>query len=196
MSESSHSLGKSAVVIGGSMTGLLTARVLSSHFQQVTIVERDTLVDSPEPRKGVPQGQHVHVLFSGGIRVIDDLFPRFSEELAANGSVVCDFARELCWYHAGVWKARPKSGLTSFWQTRPFLESNLRRRLKSDTDIRIRQNCSVTGLHSNSDQTRITGLEIRCGDDGTTESLAADLIVDASGRGSQTPKWIESFGSY
>jgi 2-polyprenyl-6-methoxyphenol hydroxylase-like FAD-dependent oxidoreductase len=187
-------LGKKAYVIGGSMTGLLTARVLSDHFDQVTIIERDALADSSKPRKGVPQGCHVHVLFSGGMRVIDELFPQFSQELADNGSVVCDFAKELCWYHAGVWKARPDSDLTSFWQTRPFLESNLRRRLKSDTDVRILDSCSVTGLLADSDQTRIRGLEIRHSRDGRSESLEADLIVDASGRGSQTPKWIESLG--
>lgn len=195
MTGSNQTLGKHAIVIGGSICGMLTARVLSKHFEQVTIVERDAIAEHAEPRKGVPQGQHVHVMFGGGMQVIDRLFPGFSDELAANGSVVCDFSNDLCWYHAGVWKARPKTDLTSYWQTRPFLESNLRRRLQSETDIRIQQNSAVTGLLTNSDQTRITGVEIRSGEDeGNTEQLDADLVVDASGRGSQTPKWIEAIG--
>ena len=195
MSESNHRLGKHAIVIGGSMCGLLTARVLSQYFQQVTIIERDALSENAEPRKGVPQGQHVHVMFGGGMRVVDRLFPGFSDELAANGSVVCDFSNDLCWYHAGVWKARPKSDLTSYWQTRPFLESNLRRRLKSETDIRILDSSGVVGLLTSPDQTRITGVEIRSGEDnGKTEKMEADLVIDASGRGSQTPKWLESIG--
>jgi len=188
-------LGRHAIVIGGSIAGLLAARVLSEYFRQVTIVDRDTFSENSGARKGVPQGQHVHVIFGGGMQVIDRLFPGFSDELAANGSVVCDFAKELCWYHAGVWKARPESDLTSYWQSRPFLEANLRQRLKSDTDVRIRDKSSVVGLHTDSEKSRITGVEIRSGEsDGATEHLAADLVIDASGRGSQTPKWLESLG--
>ena len=144
---------KHAIVIGSSIAGMLTARMLSDHFQRVTIVERDEVSKSLEGRKGVPQGQHVHVIFSGGMRVINQLFPGFSDELAANGSVVCDFAKELCWYHAGVWKARPESGLTSYWQTRPFLEANLRRRLQRDREIQVLEDCPVVGLLANADRT-------------------------------------------
>jgi 2-polyprenyl-6-methoxyphenol hydroxylase-like FAD-dependent oxidoreductase len=207
MSNSNPELGKHAIVIGGSICGLLTARVLSQFFQQVTIIERDTFSEQPVPRKGVPQGHHVHVIFDGGMRVIDRLFPGFSGDLATNGSVVLDFSKELCWYHAGVWKARPESGLTSYWQTRPFLEANLRRRLQSDTDVKILNQCGVTGLLTNSDKTRITGVtyrvkphdgaesgEVHTEDNGDSERLEADLVVDASGRGSQTPRWLESLG--
>ena len=84
MSGANQRLGKHAIVIGGSIGGLLTARVLSQYFQQVTIVERDKISENPEPRKGVPQGQHVHVIFDGGMQVIDRLFPGFSAELAKN----------------------------------------------------------------------------------------------------------------
>ena len=131
MSGSNRTLGKHAIVIGGSMSGLLTARVLSEHFQQVTIVERATFSENFEPRKAVPQGHHVHVLFDGGVRIINRLFPGFFDHLAASGSVVCDSAKDLCWFHGGVWKARPPSDLVSYWQSRPFLESNLLRRLSS-----------------------------------------------------------------
>jgi len=58
-----------AIVIGGSMAGLLAARVLSDHFERVTIIERDQLIDDAEPRKGVPQGRHVHALLAGGTAI-------------------------------------------------------------------------------------------------------------------------------
>ena len=195
MGDSNRTLGKHAIVIGGSIGGLLTARVLRSHFEHVTIIERDSFSTNYQPRKGVPQGRNVHVIFGGGVRVINRLFPGFFDELAKTGSVVCDFAKDLCWYHGGVWKARPKSDLISYWQSRPFLESNVLRRLKSDTDIRILEKYSVTGFLSSSDQSRITGVEIR-GSEGadTCEELLADLVVDAGGRGSQTPVWLESIG--
>ncbi|WP_442509781.1 FAD-dependent oxidoreductase [Novipirellula sp. SH528] len=194
MSDANQGLGQHAIVIGGSISGLLTASVLIRHFQRVTIVERDNLSDDGEPRKGVPQGSHVHVIFSGGMRVIDQLFPGFSDELAASGAVVCDFSRDLCWYHAGVWKSRPKSNLKSYWQTRPFLEAHLRRRMSEDAGIQIEEGASVVGLLADPERTRITGVEIRWGSDDETQSIDADLVVDASGRGSQTPKWIESLG--
>jgi hypothetical protein len=54
-----------AVVVGGSMAGLLAARVLADHFEQVTLVERDALTDSVQTRKGVPQGRMLHVSWSG-----------------------------------------------------------------------------------------------------------------------------------
>jgi len=48
-------------VIGGSVAGLLTARVLSDHFEQVTVLDRDQITDDTEYRNGVPQGRHLHV---------------------------------------------------------------------------------------------------------------------------------------
>src|SRR5204862_5356906 len=114
-------LGQHAIVIGGSIGGLLAARVLSDHFDRVTILDRDKIPDEAEPRKNVPQGRHVHALFGGGVRVVEGLFPGFFDELVAAGAVKTDFARDLCWYHQGVWKLRTESGLTSYWQTRPFL---------------------------------------------------------------------------
>jgi 2-polyprenyl-6-methoxyphenol hydroxylase-like FAD-dependent oxidoreductase len=188
-------LGQHAVVIGGSMGGLLAARVLSDHFEQVTIVERDAIGESAEPRKGVPQGRHVHVIFGGGVRVIERLFPGFFEELVAAGSFVCDLARDLCWYHGGVWKLRTESDLTSYWQSRPFLEAHVRCRVKSDTSVRFLESCSVMRLLVNDEQTRITGVEIehRTGA-GESERLVADLVVDAGGRGSRTPQWLETLG--
>ena len=53
-----------AIVLGGSMAGLLTARVLSDHFAQVTIVERDPVRNQPESRKGQPQTRHLHILLA------------------------------------------------------------------------------------------------------------------------------------
>ena len=195
MDDSNRTLRKHAIVIGGSIGGLLTARVLRDHFQQVTILEHDSFSEDDEPRKGVPQGKSVHVLFGGGIRVINQLFPGFFGELVEKGAVVCDFSKDLCWYHGGVWKARPASDLVSYWQSRPFLESNLRRRLQQETDIQILEQCAVTGLRASPDRTRITGVKIRrIEGEEQTEEMEADLVVDASGRGSQVPAWLESFG--
>ncbi|HEY7428106.1 MAG TPA: hypothetical protein VH682_27990 [Gemmataceae bacterium] len=188
-------LGNKAVVIGGSIGGLLSARVLSDYFERVTVVECDRIPESPEPRKGVPQGRHVHALFGGGVRVIERLYPKFFDELVADGAVACDFAKDLCWYHQGVWKLRTDSDLTSYWQSRPFLEAHVRRRTRSDRDITFLERCEVVGLLPSAEKTRIVGVEIKHRDEGgRTERLEADLIVDAGGRRSHTPQWLESLG--
>ncbi|HTU93826.1 MAG TPA: hypothetical protein VMF69_27345 [Gemmataceae bacterium] len=188
-------LGEKAVVIGGSIGGLLSARVLSDYFDRVAIVECDRIPETPEPRKSVPQGRHVHALFGGGVRVIERLYPKFFDELVAGGAIACDFAKDLCWYHHGVWKLRTASDLTSYWQSRPFLEAHVRRRTRSRGEIAFLDRCEAVGLSPNAEKTRIIGVEVEHRNEGgRTEQLEADLIVDASGRGSRTPQWLESLG--
>src|SRR4051812_4040043 len=95
-----------AVVVGGSMAGLVSARVLSDHFERVTLVERDPLPDSPEARKGVPQGRHLHGLLKRGANVLTGLLPDLYQGLIAGGAVEIEFGRDLAWYQFGGWKAR------------------------------------------------------------------------------------------
>ncbi len=63
-----------AIVIGGSMGGLLAARALCDHFELVTIIERDRLPEKPEPRKGAPQARHLHALMNRGLRILNSFF--------------------------------------------------------------------------------------------------------------------------
>ena len=65
---------KSAVVIGGSMAGLLAARVLADRYENVVLVERDSLATAGENRRGVPQGRHTHGLLAGGREALENLF--------------------------------------------------------------------------------------------------------------------------
>ncbi len=188
-------LGRHAVVVGGSVGGLLAARVLSAHFGRVTVVERDPTPEAAEPRKGVPQGKHVHALFGGGVAVLERLYPGVCEELVSAGSVACDFARDLRWYHQGVWKLRTESGLRSFWQTRPFLESHVRRRTLSAPNVRCLDRCEALRLLSDGAGARVTGVEVHHRGEGErTEQLEADLVVDAGGRGSRAPQWLAALG--
>src|SRR5262245_16127335 len=99
-------IGRHAVVIGGGIAGLLAARVLVSHFEQVTVLERDALEDAPDPRKGTPQARHVHGLLDRGRSILEQLFPGILDELIAGGSTCMDTSRDVAWYHAGCWKLR------------------------------------------------------------------------------------------
>lgn len=184
-----------AVVIGGSMAGLLTARVLSEHFSKVTLIERDGLAMSPDPRKGVPQGRHVHVLLHSGIQVIEHLFPDLLSSLAESGLIVrSDVSRDFRWRHFGVWKARFNSGIDIVFIYRPSFEFHVASRVAALENVDVVSDAEACGLTALLDRGRITGVKIRRADGEPEEALPADLVVDASGRGSQTPKWLREIG--
>ncbi len=178
-----------AVVIGGSMAGLVAARVLSVHFNHVVVVERDELSDAPEARKGVPQAKHLHVLLARGLEILNELFPGFDTDLAAGGAEMLDVARDFAWYHYGVWKKRFESGIVFSAQSRPLLESCVRRRVRQNPTIEIQDGHVVEGLITTEDARRALGVRMQGG-----QEISADLVVDASGRGSRTPHWLEAMG--
>ncbi len=187
--------GQHAVVIGASMAGLLASRVLSEHFEQVTVIERDQLPQEVQARKGVPQGRHVHILLHRGASVMKELFPDLFPALIQDGSVPIDTVADFHWYNFGAWKARFKSGITFYCQSRPLLEGLVRERVAARSNVRFLDACDVVKLYANDDATHITGIEVRHRDgEQAEERLSADLIVDASGRGSQTPHWLAALG--
>jgi 2-polyprenyl-6-methoxyphenol hydroxylase-like FAD-dependent oxidoreductase len=183
-----------AVVIGASIGGLLAARVLSDHFEQVTIIERDQLSEQVGTRKGVPQGQHVHALLAKGEAILTDLFPGLFEALTLNGAV-CFTPADARVYQFGIWKPRFPSSIHLYSQSRPFLEQYVRDFLLARGNVRVQDGCEVTQLCTNEDHSRITGVSLRYRNgEQREEELAADLVVDASGRGSRAPQWLVSLG--
>jgi 2-polyprenyl-6-methoxyphenol hydroxylase-like FAD-dependent oxidoreductase len=181
-----------AVVIGGSMAGLLAARVLSDHFAQVTIIERDKLTGEAAPRKGVPQGRHVHALLARGAVIMGKYFPDLFPTLVQDGAILVD-TEDVRWNQLGVWMAPVPSPFKAVFQSRPFLEQHVRNQLTARDNVRIMDACEVSQLCAHND--RVTGvvLRYRTGEQ-REEMLSADLIVDASGRGSRAPQWLNSLG--
>jgi 2-polyprenyl-6-methoxyphenol hydroxylase-like FAD-dependent oxidoreductase len=181
-----------AIVIGGGMAGLLVVRVLSEHFERVTIIERDQFIDDAEPRKGVPQGRHVHTLLSRGAALLAEYFPDLFPTLAQDGSVPLS-ASDIRRYQLGVWITPVPSPVKALWQSRPFLEQHVRACLAVRNNVHVMDGCSVTRLSANEE--RITGVVLRHrSGEQCEDELAADLVVDASGRGSRTPQWLASLG--
>jgi len=82
--------GEHALVLGGSIAGLLAARVLADHYATVTIVERDRLPSTATQRRGVPQGQHVHAMLPGGLQIVEGLLPGFTAQVTAAGGLTGD----------------------------------------------------------------------------------------------------------
>ena len=184
-----------AVVIGGSMAGLLAARVLAEHFERVTIIERDELIDDAQPRKGVPQGRHVHGLLAGGAAILGAYFPDLFAALAQDGAVSVGTA-DIRRYQLGVRVAAVPGPVKALWQSRPLLEQHVRAALSARDNVLFLDGCSVTRLRT--DDERINGvfLRHRSGQqrEDKEEELAASLVVDASGRGSRAPQWLASLG--
>ena len=170
-------LGRRAVVIGASMAGLVCARVLADRFEEVVVLDRDRLTDTPDPRDGVPQGRHVHNLLSRGDRVLDRLFPDLYGALRDGGAIRIDWSRDVRWHHHGVWKARCESGVESWLMSRPFLEDCVRKQLLRVPNVRIESPVAVADFVVGEDDARVTGLRLEDG-----KEVAADLVLDCSGR--------------
>jgi 2-polyprenyl-6-methoxyphenol hydroxylase-like FAD-dependent oxidoreductase len=186
-------IGEHAVVIGASMGGLLAARVLADHFARVTIVERDAMPPLGEHRKGVPQGRHAHGLLARGREILEDLFPCITEELVARGALRGDVAADAIWHAAGGVIAPTQSGLTALLLSRPLLEGQVRARVLALANVTLRDGSDVLGLTASPGNALVTGVSLRR-PDGAEEELAADLVVDASGRAAKSRAWLETLG--
>lgn len=184
-----------AIVIGGSMAGLLAARVLSDHVEQVTLIERDAFIDAPEARKGQPQARHLHGLLVRGFEVITHYFPALPQALADSGAIFADMAQSMRWYCYGGYRARFTFGMRGSIMSRPFLEWQIRRMVIALPNVTVRDGWSVERLLATDDHSRITGVEIARRDaTEQREKLHADLVVDTGGRGSHAPQWLAALG--
>jgi len=188
-------LGRHAIVIGASMGGLLAARALADHYDEVTVLERDTLPQAHEPRKGVPQGRHAHGLLSRGREVLDQLFPGLSEEMVAQGAVYGDLVDKVLWFNHGVYLLNAPSALLGLLISRPMLEDGVRRRLLQLANVRLLQHSDALEPVFDEVEGRVTGLRVQLQRDSSgEETISADLVVDASGRGSHSPAWLDALG--
>ncbi|MGW3343841.1 FAD-dependent oxidoreductase [Nonomuraea rubra] len=176
-----------AVVIGASIAGLLSAAALHRRFAQVTVLDRDTLPAVDAHRRGVAQSRHAHGLLARGSEVMDELLPGLTAELVAQGAIRGDMQDRARHVHGGRRLARGSSGLTGVLVSRPLLEGQVRRRVSALPGVRVLAERTVTGLLSS--RGRVTGVRLAEG-----ELIPADLVVDASGRGSRTPLWLGDLG--
>ena len=185
-----------AVVVGAGMGGLLVAHALSRHVDRVTVVERDTLPTSPAPRAGTPQGRHVHALQPGGLAAIESLLPGFREQLLAHGAVPVVVPRDLLWMSRAGWmQPQAGAGHVILSASRDLIEWVTRDLVLARSAIGLRTGTEVAGLAVRDG--RVVGLDVRprgAAPGEPTERLVADLVVDASGRRSRAPDWLEAAG--
>jgi 2-polyprenyl-6-methoxyphenol hydroxylase-like FAD-dependent oxidoreductase len=127
-------------------------------------------------------------VLAGGRDALERLFPGLSQSVIAAGAVTGDIVRDSRWYFEGGCLQRPRSGLHGLLLTRPMLEAAVRERVFAIANVHTRDNTAVDGLLVSDGSGRVEGIRIG------GEALAADLVVDATGRGSRTPQWLETMG--
>jgi 2-polyprenyl-6-methoxyphenol hydroxylase-like FAD-dependent oxidoreductase len=187
--------GRRAIVIGASIGGLLAARVLANHFAEVTLLERDSFPAAGENRKGVPQGRHAHVVLAQGLQIMEGYFPGLTARLISLGADYGDVSDLARWFHEGGYHRPTVSDVNAINISRPRLEAEVRARVLSLPNVQAVEGCDVLGLLSSPDNGRITGVQlIRRKAGSAAENMMADLVVDASGRGSRSPVWLEALG--
>lgn len=181
-----------AVVVGGSIGGLLAGLVLAEVCDEVVLVDRGELSDTPVPRAGVPQGMHAHGLLAGGLAALEQLLPGLCRELQQGGCPTGDNLRDAAWVFSGRRLALGNSGVHGMTVARPVLDHAIQRRVAQLPNLSIRSNTRVKGLLY--DAGRVTGVRLAPALGGAEEELTADLVVDASGRHSQLPEWFAALG--
>lgn len=183
-----------AVVLGGSLAGLFAAKVLADAFDEVIIVDRDVLQGVTGVRRSCPQGKHINGLLARGQLAMEELYPGITEQIFADGVPTGDLCGNVRWYFNGVRLKQRVAGLTCVAASRPMLEKHVRERTAAVGNIRFLEKHAILGLNTSADRGTITGVRVEPVAGGTQVSLPADLVVDATGRGSRVPVWLSEFG--
>ena len=182
-----------AVILGASIAGLLAARALAPHFEKVLLLERDNLPNGPEHRSGTAQAQHAHILLRRGLTGLEQMFPGYTKKLVDAGAVMTNATRD--WYSLFPMGAFPKfeSDMEFLCASRPLIEHTLRATLLDQyTNVGIRGGCNVTGIQlSTHAPPQITFLPDA---EKHSENMVADLVIDATGRNSRSPYWLQQQG--
>jgi len=187
-------IGRQALVVGAGMAGLPAVRALADYFEQVVVLERDTLPLDASHRTGTPQARHTHALLGGGQRALGELFPGFEEDLAGAGAVPFRVGLDLR-FETPEFDPFPQRdlGWDAYAMSRPLIELIVRQRARQLPNITIREHCRALELVPSSDGAAVSAICFENGE-GRTETLAADLVVEASGRGYLTFALLDAIG--
>lgn len=192
---------ENALVCGASIAGLFAARVLSDFYDAVTVVERDKLPDGTSQRRGVSQGRHLHQMLGRGVPYTVDLFPGLLDELEAAGAIVLDSPDDPALFHISVGdivfcrsgRFTRSEGMVVFLASRPLLERIIRRQVRSINKVTFMDGHDVAETVIDP-AGQVTGACVVERETGQKLALAADLVIDATGRSARTPALLEANG--
>ena len=131
---------------------------------------------------------------SGGQRALCDLFPGFEEDLAGAGAVPFRTGLDLR-LETPAFNPFPQRdlGWDTYAMSRPLIESIVRQRVRQYSNVVFREHCRARELVSACDGAVVSAIRFENGE-GKLETLAADLVVESSGRGNLTLGFLESIG--
>lgn len=181
-----------AIVLGASISGLLAGRVLSDFFEEVILLDKEALDSGKEPRKAVPQGNHIHAILTPAVKIIQRFLPKLIDELTVGGAHVFDGGKDWRFHVHGNFLANGETGQPLIGSTRPFFEDRLRRGVGDIDNIKICPKHSFLSWIPGTDNNYVKGVLVR-NLEGEVE-LKADLIVDARGRASTLSKDLQKLG--
>ena len=173
------------LIIGASLAGLFTAAAARAAGAQITIIERDVLPERPIPRKGVPQSRQPHVLLHRGLLAAEELLPGIRDDLLNHGAVPLAIGT-TAWLGEYGWLPTWIPTYETISATRPLLEHVVRQRVNDLDGVAIHEGVQVVDLSRDARR-----WQLMC-EDATT--VQADLVIDASGRGSRLPQWLVELG--
>jgi 2-polyprenyl-6-methoxyphenol hydroxylase-like FAD-dependent oxidoreductase len=184
-----------AIVVGGSMAGLCAARVLSGFYDKVTIIDRDAYPVGAHERPGVPQSRHVHALLMRGRIELDRLFPGFERTMIERGAIDINFGLDFAALRVDGWSERRANNITTLFASRVLIEATVRELLRKVANVELIERAEAVGFETvRGDSIRVTGVKVNPRDGAAAFVLTGDLIVDASGRATKIPSWIEAMG--
>jgi len=181
-----------AIIIGASLAGLCAARVLSDFHERVTVYERDNLPDGPANRAAVPQGRHVHLLMARGAQEFETHFPGLLDDMVAAGVPILENRPDCIHFgaagHVLGTHHRLRDEFTAYVPSRPHLEWQIRRRVTAIDNVEFVR-AAVSEPRYEPGRQQVTGVVLDSGD-----PVGADLVVDATGRGTRLPIWLAQWG--
>jgi 2-polyprenyl-6-methoxyphenol hydroxylase-like FAD-dependent oxidoreductase len=187
-------IGDHAVVLGASMAGLLAAGVLANSYGRVTVFDRDTMPEIGAHRRGVPQDKHLHVLHPRGRQALDELFPGLTDQLIGQGAATGDALGNVRWQLSGYQLRQADIRLPGLSASRPFLEGHVRARVSDLPNVTLIERTDVVAVTATTDRHRVTGVRVYDTAEACERAVPADLLIDATGRGSRAPLWLSELG--
>lgn len=181
-----------AVVIGGSIGGIAAAKILTESFDTVIVLEKDGPHSRREGRPGAAQGWHLHHLLTAGQIELERIFPGIVEDMVREGAFKVDMAAQYRIRLGGAWKKPGTSDIEIVCAGRPLMEWCVRRRLDDEPRVSYRYDSEVADLVYDRENNAVIGVALDR--DGETEVVPAEFVVDASGKNTRVPDFLERNG--
>lgn len=191
------------LIAGSGIAGLSAAMALSAPGREIIVLDRD-----PEPpegsvnavfdswaRKGATQLRHSHVFLGRLVKLLRETHPALWSELTTAGAREFTFEDGLPpQLRSGFRGAAGDEDLSILFSRRTTLELVMRRYAEGLPGVRFEGEAAVRGVTGEMREGvfHVSGLRVTRG--GHEEVMTADLVIDATGRGTQFPEWLRSAG--